>query len=82
MPRAGAARRTAHGAVLAATGVQIAGVLDDPHDGTKAGLGPPFHHGRPTLSVWAPTAQNVTLELDASTALFSRSYGEVTSSSL
>ncbi|TQJ87652.1 pullulanase-type alpha-1,6-glucosidase [Streptomyces sp. SLBN-31] len=62
-----ASQRAANGAVLAATGVQIAGVLDDEYAGaTKADLGPTFHQGRPTLSVWAPTAQNVSLELDGS----------------
>ncbi|MBV7694751.1 pullulanase-type alpha-1,6-glucosidase [Streptomyces sp. TRM70350] len=61
-----AAQRAANGAVLAATGVQIAGVLDDLYDATKADLGPTFHKGRPTLSVWAPTAQSVSLELDGS----------------
>ncbi|MER5445526.1 pullulanase-type alpha-1,6-glucosidase [Streptomyces sp. NPDC002764] len=62
-----ASQRAANGAVLAATGVQIAGVLDDEYaDATRADLGPTFHKGRPTLSVWAPTAQNVSLELDGS----------------
>ncbi|MFC4498882.1 MULTISPECIES: pullulanase-type alpha-1,6-glucosidase [Streptomyces] len=62
-----ATQRAPHGAVLAATGVQIAGVLDDLYAGaTKAKLGPVFHNGRPTLTVWAPTAQNVSLELDGS----------------
>jgi pullulanase-type alpha-1,6-glucosidase len=60
-----ASQRAANGAVLTATGVQIAGVLDDLYPGaTKARLGPVFHDGRPTLSVWAPTAQSVALELD------------------
>ncbi|MEU6812743.1 pullulanase-type alpha-1,6-glucosidase [Streptomyces sp. NPDC046831] len=60
-----ASQRAANGAVLAATGVQIAGVLDDLYRGaTEAELGPVFHHGRPTLSVWAPTAQSVHLDLD------------------
>ncbi|MGW0086686.1 pullulanase-type alpha-1,6-glucosidase [Streptomyces sp. NPDC003393] len=61
-----ASQRAGNGAVLAATGVQLAGVLDDLYSGsaTKARLGPVFHHGRPTLSVWAPTAQSVALELD------------------
>jgi pullulanase-type alpha-1,6-glucosidase len=60
-----ASQRAANGAVLAATGVQIAGVLDDLYPAaTKAELGPVFHNGRPTLSVWAPTAQSVRLELD------------------
>ncbi|QDI71469.1 sulfonate ABC transporter ATP-binding protein [Streptomyces calvus] len=60
-----ASQRAANGAVLAATGVQIAGVLDDLYaaHATQADLGPVFRHGRPTLSVWAPTAQQVTLEI-------------------
>ncbi|CAL9605154.1 pullulanase-type alpha-1,6-glucosidase [Streptomyces sp. enrichment culture] len=60
-----ATQRTATGAVLAATGVQTAGVLDDLYAAaaTKADLGPVFRHGRPTLSVWAPTAQDVKLEI-------------------
>ncbi|MEU7277564.1 pullulanase-type alpha-1,6-glucosidase [Streptomyces sp. NPDC045431] len=61
-----ATHRAPNGALLAATGVQIPGVLDALY-GTKAqqaGLGPVFRKGRPTLSVWAPTAQNVALELD------------------
>ncbi|MBL1081102.1 pullulanase-type alpha-1,6-glucosidase [Streptomyces actinomycinicus] len=61
-----ATQRAANGAVLAATGVQIAGVLDDVYDATGAKLGPVFHHGKPTLSVWAPTAQSVSLELAGS----------------
>ncbi|MFD8914955.1 pullulanase-type alpha-1,6-glucosidase [Streptomyces sp. NPDC059575] len=62
-----ASQRAANGAVLAATGVQIAGALDDLYPGaTKADLGPVFHDGKPTLSVWAPTAQSVSLELDGS----------------
>ncbi|MEV5955095.1 pullulanase-type alpha-1,6-glucosidase [Streptomyces sp. NPDC051987] len=62
-----ASQRAANGAVLAATGVQLAGVLDDVYaKATTAHLGPVFHHGKPTLSVWAPTAQNVALELDGS----------------
>ncbi|QBJ90248.1 pullulanase-type alpha-1,6-glucosidase [Streptomyces seoulensis] len=60
-----ASQRSAGGAVLAATGVQIAGVLDDVYaSAAKSGLGPVFQGGRPTLSVWAPTAQSVSLELD------------------
>ncbi len=43
-----------------ATGIQIPGVLDDlyAYDGD---LGPIFNGGAPTLKLWAPTAQNVTL---------------------
>ncbi|WP_373297614.1 pullulanase-type alpha-1,6-glucosidase [Streptomyces lavendofoliae] len=61
-----ATRRAANGALLAATGVQIPGVLDDLY-GARArhkALGPVFRDGVPTLSVWAPTAQHVALELD------------------
>ncbi|WP_460064826.1 pullulanase-type alpha-1,6-glucosidase [Streptomyces sp. YKOK-I1] len=62
-----ASQRAVNGAVLAATGVQIAGVLDDLYPkATKAALGPTFRDGRPTLAVWAPTAQRVSLELDGS----------------
>ncbi|MCX2923121.1 pullulanase-type alpha-1,6-glucosidase [Streptomyces sp. NEAU-W12] len=69
-----AAQRAADGAALAATGVQTAGVLDDLYaaGATKAELGPTFRHGRPTLSVWAPTAQNVSLEIGGSTARMKR----------
>ncbi|MER8089341.1 pullulanase-type alpha-1,6-glucosidase [Streptomyces sp. NPDC094048] len=61
-----ATQRAANGALLAATGVQSAGVLDDLYGKKAAGasLGPVFDHGRPTLSVWAPTARTVALELD------------------
>ncbi|MBB5118659.1 pullulanase-type alpha-1,6-glucosidase [Streptomyces eurocidicus] len=52
-----------------ATGVQIPGVLDDLYATAAAGakLGPVFRGGRPTLSVWAPTASRVALELDGRT---------------
>ena len=54
----------------AATGVQIPGVLDDLYarHATRAELGPAFH-GKPaggqrtTLSVWAPTAREVSVEV-------------------
>ncbi|MFI7409938.1 pullulanase-type alpha-1,6-glucosidase [Streptomyces sp. NPDC049627] len=68
-----ASQRAANGAVLAATGVQIAGVLDDLYAGaTKADLGPTFDKGRPTLAVWAPTAQSVKLEIGGSTVAMQR----------
>ncbi|MEV8085898.1 pullulanase-type alpha-1,6-glucosidase [Streptomyces nigra] len=70
-----ASQRAANGAVLAATGVQLAGVLDDLYDATKADLGPVFHKGRPTLSVWAPTAQSVKLEIGGSTVAMHRADG-------
>lgn len=66
-----ASARAANGAVLAATGVQLAGVLDDLY-ATTAALGPVFKDGRPTLSVWAPTAQQVSLELDGRTLAMRR----------
>ncbi|WP_406508920.1 pullulanase-type alpha-1,6-glucosidase [Streptomyces sp. NBC_00212] len=69
-----ATQRAANGALLAATGVQTQGVLDDLYSGAaaKASLGPVFDHGRPTLSVWAPTAQQVSLELDGHTVAMRR----------
>ncbi|AYG83294.1 Alpha-amylase [Streptomyces hundungensis] len=69
-----ATQRAANGALLAATGVQTQGVLDDLYaaGAVKASLGPVFDHGRPTLSVWAPTAQKVSLELDGRTVAMRR----------
>ncbi|MET7882959.1 pullulanase-type alpha-1,6-glucosidase [Streptomyces avermitilis] len=67
-----ASQRAANGTVQAATGVQIAGVLDDLYDATNADLGPTFRGGHPTLAVWAPTAQSVSLELDGSTVRMKR----------
>ncbi|WP_426363542.1 pullulanase-type alpha-1,6-glucosidase [Streptomyces sp. E-08] len=64
-----ATQRAANGALLAATGVQTAGVLDDLYaaKATGADLGPTFRNGRTTLSLWAPTARTVALELDGKT---------------
>ncbi|MFI5803049.1 pullulanase-type alpha-1,6-glucosidase [Streptomyces sp. NPDC051561] len=61
-----ATQRAANGALLAATGVQLPGVLDATYGAkaTGADLGPVFRSGRPTLSLWAPTARKVSLELD------------------
>ncbi|MFF3491809.1 pullulanase-type alpha-1,6-glucosidase [Streptomyces sp. NPDC002795] len=60
-----ATQRAANGALLAATGVQTAGILDDTYadSAQKASLGPVFKNGKVTLSVWAPTAREVSLEL-------------------
>lgn len=61
-----ATRGSADGTLLAATGVQTQGILDDLYGAaaTKATLGPRFRDdGRLTLAVWAPTAQSVALEL-------------------
>ncbi|GGY53658.1 pullulanase-type alpha-1,6-glucosidase [Streptomyces omiyaensis] len=64
-----ATQRAANGALLAATGVQTAGVLDDLYaaKAVRADLGPVFDRGRPTLSLWAPTAHSVALEIDGRT---------------
>ena len=64
-----ATQRAANGALLSATGVQLPGVLDATYGtaATKASLGPVFRGGRPTLSLWAPTAQQVSLELGGRT---------------
>ncbi|MEF9882564.1 pullulanase-type alpha-1,6-glucosidase [Streptomyces sp. P9-A4] len=64
-----ATQRAANGALLAATGVQTAGVLDDLYAkrATGAALGPVFRGGKVALNVWAPTAQSVALELDGRT---------------
>ncbi|MEU1217296.1 pullulanase-type alpha-1,6-glucosidase [Streptomyces sp. NPDC005790] len=64
-----ATQRAANGALLAATGVQTAGVLDALYGKAASGaaLGPVFRKGGPTLSVWAPTARTVALELDGRT---------------
>ena len=52
------------GRLLANTGLQIPGVLDDLYARARhARLGPLWHHGRPSLAVWAPTAKNVDLEI-------------------
>ncbi|HEX5566906.1 MAG TPA: pullulanase-type alpha-1,6-glucosidase [Streptomyces sp.] len=70
-----ATQRNSEGALLAATGVQVPGVLDDLYGtrAAKADLGPVFDaKGRPTLSVWAPTAQRVALELDGRTVAMRR----------
>ncbi|MEU1882474.1 pullulanase-type alpha-1,6-glucosidase [Streptosporangium sp. NPDC020072] len=59
-----AVRRDPAGAPLAATGVQIAGVLDDLYRAAAdAELGPVWEDGVPRVSVWAPTAGKVRLAL-------------------
>ncbi|MEV6312456.1 pullulanase-type alpha-1,6-glucosidase [Streptomyces sp. NPDC051840] len=69
-----ATQRAANGALLAATGVQTAGVLDALYGKAASGaaLGPVFRSGSPTLSVWAPTARTVALELDGRTVKMHR----------
>ncbi|MGW0600203.1 pullulanase-type alpha-1,6-glucosidase [Streptomyces sp. NPDC002776] len=53
------------GRLVDATGLQTAGVLDALYaaEAGKAALGPVFRDNRPTLSLWAPTAQSVSVEL-------------------
>ncbi|WP_229758586.1 pullulanase-type alpha-1,6-glucosidase [Peterkaempfera bronchialis] len=60
-----ATQRSASGALLAATGVQTPGVLDDLYARTaaKAELGPVVRDGRVRLSLWAPTARSVSVDL-------------------
>ncbi|MBW6433963.1 pullulanase-type alpha-1,6-glucosidase [Actinoplanes hulinensis] len=57
--------RDTSGEVVAVTAVQLAGVLDDLYEAaTGAELGPVTEdHDRPRISVWAPTARTVELEL-------------------
>ncbi|WP_407648768.1 pullulanase-type alpha-1,6-glucosidase [Actinacidiphila epipremni] len=65
-----ATQRAASGALLAATGVQTQGVLDDLYAGAAqhATLGPVFDaHGTPSLSVWAPTAHSVAVGIGGKT---------------
>ncbi|MFJ4836941.1 pullulanase-type alpha-1,6-glucosidase [Streptomyces sp. NPDC088746] len=64
-----ATQRAANGALLAATGVQTAGVLDALYGKAASGaaLGPVLRKSGPALSVWAPTARTVSLELDGKT---------------
>jgi pullulanase-type alpha-1,6-glucosidase len=53
------------GDLQAATGVQIPGALDDLFAGEarEADLGPVLEGGVPTLTLWAPTARSVALQL-------------------
>ncbi|MFB9359950.1 pullulanase-type alpha-1,6-glucosidase [Actinoplanes nipponensis] len=65
--------RDAEGKLLAATGVQTAGALDDVYaPAARAQLGATFRGGRPTLAVWAPTARTVSLELSDTPAAAAR----------
>ncbi|WP_436232637.1 pullulanase-type alpha-1,6-glucosidase [Actinacidiphila alni] len=64
-----ATQRAANGALLAATGVQTQGVLDDVYGAAAqhATLGPVFRNGTPSLSLWAPTAHSVSVEIGGRT---------------
>ncbi|WP_273653979.1 pullulanase-type alpha-1,6-glucosidase [Cellulomonas fimi] len=58
-------QEAADGALQAATGVQIPGVLDDLYadQADDRTLGTTWRKGVPTLALWAPTAQDVNLLL-------------------
>ncbi|WP_442906786.1 pullulanase-type alpha-1,6-glucosidase [Kitasatospora sp. NBC_01246] len=53
------------GAALAATGVQTPGVLDDLYARRtgRVDFGPAYYNGKVALSVWAPTAREVSVQL-------------------
>ncbi len=72
-----AVARDADGGVVSATKVQTGFALDDvyPYEGP---LGPTFDAGVPTLTLWAPTAKTVVLNLfdDAKVAIDSRPLAE------
>jgi pullulanase-type alpha-1,6-glucosidase len=52
------------GSLATVTGVQLPGVLDDVYVGARTRtLGPVWSGGRPSLRLWAPTAQDVDLLL-------------------
>ena len=58
---------TRAGVGVDATGLQIAGVLDDLYaaNATPVTLGPSFRNGMATLRVWAPTARDMKVRLFA-----------------
>ncbi len=60
----GIAARSDGGSMLAVTGLQLPGVLDDLYTYTGT-LGVSFKKDRPTLRLWAPTAKQVSLHLFA-----------------
>ncbi|MCC5950070.1 MAG: pullulanase-type alpha-1,6-glucosidase, partial [Nitriliruptoraceae bacterium] len=56
----------ADGSVLAATGLQLPGVLDERFADDEVPLGPTYDaEGVPSLGLWAPTAKDVTVALYA-----------------
>jgi pullulanase-type alpha-1,6-glucosidase len=59
-----ATQRDEHGHLIASTGVQIPGILDDLFSAAATErLGPMWEGDIPRLAVWAPTARSVTLRL-------------------
>ncbi len=64
-----AASYSRSGELYDATGVQLPGVLDDVYAAAqRRDLGVTWRGGRPTVSLWAPTAQQVALKLWRGTA--------------
>ncbi|QNA77550.1 pullulanase-type alpha-1,6-glucosidase [Streptomyces sp. So13.3] len=64
-----------NGNLTTATGLQTAGLLDTLYaaKAADAEYGPVFNGNKPTLSLWAPTAQSVSIELyDTSTSTQAR----------
>ncbi len=54
------------GALVAATGVQTPGVIDELYAGAqRSPLGATWRRGAPTLALWAPTARSVTVHVFA-----------------
>ena len=68
------------GRLTDATGVQVAGVLDDLYarSASRGSYGVTWRSARPTFSLWAPTAQSVSLLRWPSTASGSAPVGEAT----
>ncbi|GAB3018999.1 hypothetical protein GCM10011376_39330 [Nocardioides flavus (ex Wang et al. 2016)] len=63
----------AGGTLHDATGVQVPGVLDDVYaDAADADLGVTWRGGRPTLALWAPTAQDVSATVAGRTVPMTR----------
>ena len=56
------AARTSDGRTMKATHVQLAGFIDN-HFTSQESLGLSIKYGRPTLRVWSPTAQAVSLKV-------------------
>ncbi len=54
------------GALVAATGIQTPGVIDEVYAGARRSrLGATWRRGAPTLALWAPTARSVTVHVFA-----------------
>ncbi|WP_308170210.1 pullulanase-type alpha-1,6-glucosidase [Acrocarpospora catenulata] len=67
-----ATERDPSGGLLTATGVQIPGVLDDVYAAAATATLGPSGSPRPTLALWAPTAQKVELKIGGQTVAMRR----------